>query len=77
MKEEYMKCLGANIRYYRLEKGLTQRTLAEEAGVAVSFLNDVESGKSNVSINWLYQVASILDVDLSTLFQMIESEVKD
>jgi ribosome-binding protein aMBF1 (putative translation factor) len=48
----------------RLEKGLTQRQLAEKVGTKQSAISRLESGSYNPSINFLEKVAKALNLRL-------------
>jgi HTH-type transcriptional regulator, competence development regulator len=58
---------GANVRSMRANKRLSQRELAEDAGLSVSFLSEVENGKRNVSLVNAVNIAHALGVPLSYL----------
>lgn len=59
--------VGTNIRRRRNEIGLSQNQLAFEAGVTREFINKVESGKYNISLRVLQNVADILEVEVRDL----------
>ncbi len=52
------------VRSRRQHLGLTQRSLAEVAGVSVHALSNLESGKGNPSLALLNQVAEALGLEL-------------
>lgn len=55
--------IGKIIRRTRKEKMLTLKQLAEEAGVSVSFLSEVERGEAGISIAALARVAGALKLE--------------
>ena len=59
--------LGARIRGLRSERGLSQRALAQRAGVSPRFLVQVEQGSGNASLSRLADLAGALGVSLTTL----------
>ena len=63
--------LGKRIAYLRKEKGYSQLILAVEAGLAHSYVSELEQGKRNPSIETLSRVASALGVSLEELFRGI------
>lgn len=65
--------LGMRIRYLRKKKGYSQLDLSLEAGVNKNYISDLERGTRNPSLVMLERIAVALDVDLSTLFQGIQS----
>lgn len=61
--------LGAQIRRRRTELGLSLTSLADKAGVAKSYLSNLENGKTNSrpSGRTLYRIASALGTTMSDL----------
>jgi len=60
--------LGARIRALRLERGLSLRRVAGLLGISPSALSQIERGKMRPSVTRLYQIMSILDVPMATVF---------
>lgn len=59
---ERRRQVGARIREVRLERGLTQESLALECGVSRNQLIAVEWGKSSLAIERLFDLAEALDI---------------
>ena len=59
--------LGDAVRARRKALGLTRRTLAEQAGLSLRFLAEVEAGQANVSVIKLADLAQALRVPLPSL----------
>jgi transcriptional regulator with XRE-family HTH domain len=59
--------VGDVIRRLRTQRGLSVRSLAEEAGISASFLGAVERGESDIALGRLAQVAGALDHDVASL----------
>ncbi|MEK3885901.1 helix-turn-helix domain-containing protein [Bacillus sp. FSL K6-3431] len=60
--------IGKNICKIRKKKGLTLTELANRAGIAKSYLSNIERNvNKNPSINVMEKIASVLEVDLKTL----------
>jgi transcriptional regulator with XRE-family HTH domain len=55
------------IRRLRQQRGLSVRSLAEQAGISASFLGAVERGESDIALGRLAQVAAALDHDVASL----------
>ena len=62
------KLVAKRIRTYRLDKGLTQQTLADEVGVASQQIHKYESGISRISAGRLLQIADALDLSVHEFF---------
>lgn len=61
MKEDqWLIAIGNDIKNFRLRKNLDQRTVAEEAGVALSALKNLEGGKG-ATLRTLLRVLNVLD----------------
>lgn len=67
--EERYKKLSVNVFYWRKKRGLTQKELAEKAGVSVYVLRSIErpDTKGSVSIINLFNIADALGVEASEL----------
>ena len=57
--------LGAAIRHYRKEAGLTQEQLAEMAGLRRSYLSELESGKETEQLKRVLRVLRQLGVRMT------------
>lgn len=68
--------LGEYVRQKREEAGLSQRQLAQEAGVSFSNISRLESGfHTSPTPGLLKNVADVLDVDLAELLAYLGIEV--
>lgn len=59
--------IGKNIRELRKLKGLTQKQLAEKAGLAVITIQGYEAGKYEPKIDTLHKIAKALDKSIILL----------
>ena len=57
--------LGAAIRHYRTEAGLTQAQLAKMAGLGRSYLSELEKGKETEQISRILRVLRQLGVRMT------------
>jgi len=57
------KSFGQTIRERRKELGYTQAYLSEFSGFSVSFISDLENGKSTTEIGKALYLANILGLD--------------
>lgn len=62
--EQEYKQIGLKIAYYRKLKGLTQERLAEEMGVATSYIGQIEAAGmyKPISLTTLLRIARALNV---------------
>ncbi len=57
--------LGAAIRHYRQEAGLTQEELADQAGLNRTYLSELEGGKETEQIRRILRVLRQLGVRMT------------
>ena len=79
MGDYYMKSVysevGNRIRQYRKRKGLSQETLALNAGLTVSFIGDIERGTKKPTVESLEKLLVALDVSFVEFFDF-ETEIR-
>ena len=61
--------VGANVRKYRLRRGLSQEHLAFAANLCVTTIGKIERGIANPTIDVLESIAKALRVPASWLFE--------
>ena len=54
--------IGRRIREARLNKKIRQEELADKINVSVAYMSRVETGKSQINLKRLTQIAEVLDV---------------
>ena len=64
---EYLGGLGERVRVARSRRGMTRRILAKDSGVSERYLAQLESGRGNISVLLLRQVARALDLPTEAL----------
>lgn len=69
--------IGSSIKYFRDQRGLSQKALAEAIGITASYLSLVESNQKVPTIGLLEEVARKFDVPLPILmfFALEEKDV--
>lgn len=72
---ELVRLLGRNVRTHRRRRGLSQETLAFEAGMKRAYLSDLERGTRNPSVRALGRLAEALGVSAAEL--LLEAERVD
>lgn len=55
--------IGENIKYFRKEKGLTQKQLGERCGIAEANIRKYELGGANPKLETITTIAKALDVE--------------
>ena len=60
--------IGNTIIFLRKERGFTQEALALECEISVSYMRLMEHGKANPTINELWRIAEVLEVELRNPF---------
>src|SRR5580704_9940704 len=66
--------MGKRIAQLREDRGMTQKQLADRAGLSVTFLSEVENGKRNISMGKLLSIADQLDTTTDYLARGTLSE---
>ena len=66
---DVVQLLGANVRYYRKLKGMTQEELALEAEMERSYVSDLERGTRNPSVQALGRLADALSIEPAFLLE--------
>jgi len=59
--------MGARIRAYRKQSGLTQSMLADSIGISTSFIGHIERGTRITSLETVVGLAKVLDVSLDVI----------
>lgn len=77
-RDAIIRQVGAKVTYYRILKGLNQSELAKRAHISRGALNRIENGHydSNISLDILFDLAEVLDIDFSLLVSFNDTERK-
>lgn len=62
-----IKIISTNVKKYRLEKDISQETLAEHANLHRNSVSLLEKGELNFTMTTLEDIANALEVDVSAL----------
>jgi transcriptional regulator with XRE-family HTH domain len=60
--------IGCRLRELRKERGLTQAELARQIGIQQSDLSRMEKGEYRVSLDNLFKILGVFDLDLAEFF---------
>ena len=64
-----VEILGNNIKKLRKEKNWTQEYLAEQAGISVPFMTQIELARKQASLEVIEKIAKALNVPYEILFR--------
>ena len=74
---DLQRTVGANLRAYRLERGLSQEAFAEMLGVHRTYMGAMERGERNLTLKAVERYADRLQVDAVQLTSMFHDLVGD
>ncbi|MCL4449446.1 MAG: helix-turn-helix domain-containing protein [Actinobacteria bacterium] len=57
--------IGQAIRHYRLQAGLTQAQLADQAGLTVSYLSRLENGQETEQLRRIVRILKLLGMRMT------------
>src|SRR5678815_4812946 len=71
---DVLEVVGQRVRARRMERRWTLRELAERSGLSLRFLVQVESGRANISVKRLAELAEAFDLEPADL---LDTRVRD
>lgn len=75
-QEEYTK-IGARIKEIRLQRHMSQATLAEKANISLSHISDIENGKTTMLLPTFIRIVEALQVSADALLRSDIPEVNN
>ena len=69
--------IGKRVKKARKDKGITQEKFAEELGVSVSFVSQVETGEKKFNLARISEVSKILEKPISYFVDGYEGKSED
>ncbi len=72
-----IELLGKRIKEVRKSRGLTQDALSEKIGIDSKHLSRIECGKNRPSIELLYKISAVLNIEPYRIFQNEHLQEKD
>lgn len=72
-KEKLLKKFGLNVKIQRLKKGYTQEELANKMDIHLTYLAKIETGRINISLGKILELANVLSTDINKLL-LIEQD---
>lgn len=67
--ETILIIFGQNVRKYRMDKHLSQESLAELAGLHRTYIGMIERAEKNITLCNIAKIAKALSVDISDLLK--------
>ncbi len=64
--------IGEKIKYYRINKGFTQRKLADNIEKSIESIKKYEKGSINPPINVLKKIAATLEIEIDDLISTMD-----
>ena len=74
MIDPIYKEIGKRIQKYRILSGLTQESLATQMGLTRTSVVHIENGNQRLTIDKLYKISEILNVNIDKLLPKIEDK---
>lgn len=68
-EEELLKCVGKNIKRYRVQKGILQQDLAAICNMEIPNMSRIENGRTNPTLKTLLRISSSLGVEIIDLLR--------
>lgn len=59
--------IGRRVKKYRNQANLTQADVAEKLGISVSYISQIECGRTDVSLKRLDEIANIIHTNIEFL----------
>ena len=72
----YYRCLAGTIRAARKRAAISQAVLAERAGVTRRFIQELENGRSDVSLLTLLHLSEAMEEDLSSICRQLVDAIE-
>jgi len=71
LKEDNIRLIfGLKIKHYRNKRNITATQLADDAGLSVSYLNEIEKGKKYPKADKIAALSTVLDVKYDELVSL-------
>lgn len=75
---DIVKVFARNLKKYRKQKGLSQKSFAEISGLHRTYISAVEREKRSIALENVQKIADALEIDVYLLFiDSVSSEGRD
>ncbi len=68
-KQTLLKKFGKNVKLERIKKDLTQEQLAEKMDVSNNYISGIETGRENMSLGKILELADFIGTDIQNLLR--------
>lgn len=65
---DIVKVFGANVKKYRMQRGLSQESFAEKCGLHRTYISAVECCRRSISLENIQRIADALEIETFRLF---------
>lgn len=72
-----MKNIPLELRKLRVKKGFTQAFMAQKLSISIRAYSKIERGETQLTLERLYQISSILNTSVIALLKETDSKTKD
>ncbi len=72
---DIVKVFGTNVRYYRLQAGLSQEVFAEKCGMHRTYISAIECFRRSISLENIQRIADALGIEPYKLLLAQKEEV--
>lgn len=67
-EQEFMQDIVSRLKEERESRGLTIKDVAERCGVHRARLSEIEHGRANLTLSWLFRISRALGIELEIKF---------
>ncbi len=68
---------GIVLRKFRKERGLSQETLAFDAGIERNYISLLELGRNSASVKMIFKLAPALGLSVAEFMSMVETKANE
>ena len=68
---------GIVLREQRKKRGLSQESLAHEAGMERNYISLLELGRNSATVKMIFKLASALEISVSEFMALVEAKSKE
>lgn len=73
---EKSRLIGSHLKILRIQRALQQRELAKQIGISQAHLSNIESGRSNLTMENLFKLQELFDCPFSEFFVEVDKAMQ-